>query len=261
MKVNNISHDGLLLEANKAADVKITAFIELMNLHVDEKIEQIRKSLATKIEDVHNKIEKLRASGKDEITFSEQINIQSTVSKDEITRLDQEIKKMDHDVNESIKFTEDTLKHQIYSLEKEIKTAKADIDDHKKNVNLTEENIKSVQARITGATKPKVSNVNLEQPNNNGSSNKNLEDVNTELLICFDSNGKFIDRRKLWKVNNSIYKHCGTLYEVSKIFQALKPGGNIKYLLINVGVNDLDTKDHVHEQVYEGMKLLFYNYV
>ena len=37
-----------------------------------------------------------------------------------------------------------------------------------------------------------------------------------DLLLCFDSNGKFIDRRKLWKKNNSEYKQCGTFHKLSQ---------------------------------------------
>ena len=64
-----------------------------------------------------------------------------------------------------------------------------------------------------------------------------------ELFLCFDSNGRYVDRKKLWKKNGSEYKQCGTLRKVSEELAKL-PYKNIKYFLISVGTNDLDSKDH-----------------
>ena len=66
---------------------------------------------------------------------------------------------------------------------------------------------------------------------------------NTELLMMFDSNGRFLDRKKLWKVDNSEYHTCGTLYNVSKVINESELQDSLKYVLISVGVNDCDTKN------------------
>ena len=57
--------------------------------------------------------------------------------------------------------------------------------------------------------------------------------------MIFDSNGKDIDRKKLWKLDNSIYKRCGTLHEVNKTIDE-SDIEELDYILISVGVNDLD---------------------
>ena len=41
----------------------------------------------------------------------------------------------------------------------------------------------------------------------------------TDILMCFDSNGKHIDRRKVWKVNKSVYKRCSNIFDVSKLIE------------------------------------------
>ena len=74
-----------------------------------------------------------------------------------------------------------------------------------------------------------------------------------ELLLCFDSNGKHIDRKKLWKKNGSEYKQCGSLHKLSGEIRKL-PYRTLKYILISVGTNDLDEKDH--EQVLGELDLL-----
>ena len=35
-------------------------------------------------------------------------------------------------------------------------------------------------------------------------------------MMIFDSNGKHLDRKKLWKLDSSIFKRCGNLHEVNK---------------------------------------------
>ena len=68
-----------------------------------------------------------------------------------------------------------------------------------------------------------------------------------DIIMFFDSNGKNIDRKKLWKLNNSVFTRCGQLHDVSEYIDKT----NIEesnYILLNVGCNDLDQKDH--EQVF-----------
>ena len=74
-----------------------------------------------------------------------------------------------------------------------------------------------------------------------------------ELLMCFDSNGKHIDRKKLWKKNGSEYKQCGSLHKLSEEINKL-PYTSLKYILISVGTNDLDEKDH--EQVLAELEFM-----
>ena len=81
----------------------------------------------------------------------------------------------------------------------------------------------------------------------------NTADEKLDLLICFDSNWQHVDRRKLWKVNGSELKRCGTLFDVSRVITS----SSIKqllHLLLHVGTNDLDNKDH--KQVFGELELL-----
>ena len=74
-----------------------------------------------------------------------------------------------------------------------------------------------------------------------------------ELVLCFDSNGKYINRKKLWKKNNSVYKRCATLYKVAEEMKTLEHT-SIQHLLISVGTNDLDTK--TYDQVLGELDIL-----
>ena len=74
-----------------------------------------------------------------------------------------------------------------------------------------------------------------------------------ELLMCFDSNGQHLDRKKLWKVKGSEYKRCSTLHTVSQQIKNCTYK-ELDYVLISVGTNDLDTKNH--DQVFGEMQIL-----
>ena len=64
-------------------------------------------------------------------------------------------------------------------------------------------------------------------------------DNSTELIIMMDSNIKFIEYRRLWTTKNTIFTQCGNLDEVERTLNG-KKYLNLKYILINVGVNDID---------------------
>ena len=74
-----------------------------------------------------------------------------------------------------------------------------------------------------------------------------------ELLVCMDSNGRYIEPKKLWKVRGSEYKRCSTLYDARITFKSFE-SSRIEHTLIWVGVNDLDDKDH--KQVFGEAELL-----
>ena len=76
---------------------------------------------------------------------------------------------------------------------------------------------------------------------------------NLELLICFDSNWQYVNRRKLWKENGSELKQCGTLFDVSQVISNCHVK-ELKHFLLHVGTNDLDTKHYL--QVFDELKQL-----
>ena len=62
------------------------------------------------------------------------------------------------------------------------------------------------------------------------------------LLICIDSNSRYIDFRKLWTLKGSVRKFIENLYELKKSILNEKTLKSVKHILINIGVNDLDSK-------------------
>ena len=91
-------------------------------------------------------------------------------------------------------------------------------------------------------------NPTIPQNRNHGQTNDSLE-----LLWCFDSNGRYIDRKRLWKKNGSEYRQCGNLHKLAKQINEL-PYKSLRYIFLSVGTNDLDDKDH--DQVIGELQLL-----
>ena len=85
--------------------------------------------------------------------------------------------------------------------------------------------------------------------------------------MCFDSNRKFINFRKLWTLDGSKRHKCSTLTSVRGVIEREKVE-ELEYFFINVGVNDIDEKtpeaiveeyegiiDHLNEK-YPGIKII-----
>ena len=90
----------------------------------------------------------------------------------------------------------------------------------------------------------------------------------TDLLICMDSNFKYINYRKLWTINKSERKSCSNLNDVENVIKDTDIT-TLHHILISTGVNDLDDKSglevfnkicHIIYQIkvkYPGIKIIF----
>ena len=80
----------------------------------------------------------------------------------------------------------------------------------------------------------------------------------TDLLICFDSNRRFIDYRKLWTIKGSKRWNCGSLRVVKDSIEKDTSIKSLKHILINVGVNDIDSKsgEEVFDEIRETIEVI-----
>ena len=67
-----------------------------------------------------------------------------------------------------------------------------------------------------------------------------------------DSNGKYLDKRKLWDLDGTKYEKTFTLDEVSNVVDRDIQYNKLKYFFISVGCNDCDSEDA--ESVVEKLK-------
>ena len=83
-------------------------------------------------------------------------------------------------------------------------------------------------------------NNNSNHNSNNNTNNRNSNDV--DIIMCIDSNRKFINFRKLWTLKGTKRRRSGNLASVKMAIEREK-ATNVKYFLISVGTNDIDEKD------------------
>ena len=77
-------------------------------------------------------------------------------------------------------------------------------------------------------------------------------DNNTKLVMCMDSNSKFLIPRKLWDIKGTDFQRCYTIDEVKNLVQRKITYTNLQYFMISVGCNDLDRKSPV--EVFNSIK-------
>ena len=61
----------------------------------------------------------------------------------------------------------------------------------------------------------------------------------TKLLVCMDSNQKFIDRRRFWTVKGTTWKFCPGMDEVKTLIHN-QQFNDLEAIIISCGVNDVD---------------------
>ena len=236
MKVNNLDHATYQLDMEKNLDTRITAFITVITADMEEKLAKITKFMETKFQDVHNKINKLH---------------QASIQEQKERKNENEFKGIATELNNISKdppVISNDIKKSIQDLKNNMKTFNEKISTHT-------DNLKSLETRIASLSSIKNNLTQTPAVPSKSSQHFNTQANKTELLLCFDSNRRYLDMKKLWKVKNSQMKACSTIYDVSQIFESNQFESTLKYVLLNVGMNDLDTKDHT--QVFGEAELLF----
>ena len=80
-------------------------------------------------------------------------------------------------------------------------------------------------------------------------------DRSTELIMFFDSNFTYIDKRKLWDLDGTKYVRCGMLDDVIGVIDDSKVKyENLKYFFVSCGCNDLDYTNAGN--VFNSMKII-----
>ena len=211
----NVQLDNKLKEREKRIDDKIMFFKK----DIEEEVEKKLNSIVTKMD---NKIESTRqVIGQFKIAMQKQLN--------EITALrerEDESSDIETNLQGDMKTEGDKLPKSL-TCPGETK----DRSNHDQN---------SLHKSVYKEKENSVAAVDRKDPP--------FIDNNTEIIMCFDSNGRFINLRKLWTLKGTQVKSCGNLAEVNKIIDSNIKYTKLKYFFMNVGCNDLD--NHNAEEVF-----------
>ena len=82
-----------------------------------------------------------------------------------------------------------------------------------------------------------------------------------KLLICMDSNRRFLDPDKLWRMNGTEWRECANLRDIKRVIINEEFNG-LEAILIHCGVNDIDYKDgnEVFEEIKNVINLIHSKY-
>ena len=81
--------------------------------------------------------------------------------------------------------------------------------------------------------------------------NSEITDNNTIIIMCMDSNAKYLNRRKLWDLDGTEFRTCYTIADINKHIDRKVKYTNLKYFFMSVGCNDLDSRSA--EEVFESI--------
>ena len=93
------------------------------------------------------------------------------------------------------------------------------------------------------SNKTQVVSFHAESENKDSQEQETSRSEKIEIIMCMDSNGKHLIRRKLWDLDGTEHRKCYTLEEVENVANNTENYKNLKYFLISVGCNDLDRND------------------
>ena len=285
LKVNYLNSDLLANKEEKSLEIKLKALIETIYVDVEKKINSLKDFTLNKLHDMHNKIDKIQQQYHKELPHTEKYeNKESQMLKEEVIKINVKTKQIEDNEN--------GFRTRIAQLEDEIKSINVNItyingidrtsdnDDLRNKVSSTEKEVQLLGRKINRITIPSFGlggqrpaqqpTVNIDETrhrttqssstqqfggdgNHSRGTNTRTNAKRIELLVCMDSNGRYIEPKKLWKVRGSEYKKCSTLYDVHNTFKSFE-SSRIEHALICVGVNDLDDKEH--NQVFSVAELL-----
>ena len=231
LEVNKHDLESITEAIEKLCEQKISATITLMAEDSKQELKKQENAFNIKMQNLHTKIENEHQSTQIEI---DDINKNYLRGTEEIFK----------DINRKIEKIE-----ELYS------SIERDVELNSVKRLASEEEMFTHQR----TEKPKKEIVTTEEKNSKqpGNAISSHENRNTErkadIIMFFDSNGKHIDRKRLWRLDNSEFVRCGQLNKVSKYITETNIC-ELNYLLLNVGCNDLDQKNH--DQVFGELELL-----
>ena len=245
--------------------MKITEFTLAIEKEIEKKISEKIRLVESALGVIRNDFARL----KDYI--ANKIHELTSLPLSDIERLQEASLELDRQIsNIDFKGLSDSYALERDARDEDLKTQREMLTDMQNQLNLFSEKqqkqlrehddmIKHLQ---TNRSRPKKGNNNNYRSNSGHNNDNNRANTNdrkgvdfesrssrdrpptkqTNIIMCMDSNRKFINFRKLWTLDGSKRLRTSTLKTV-KTFIHNEKSSDVKYFFISVGTNDIDTKD------------------
>ena len=236
----------------KKLDDKISTYQNVNDEFTKKELNKLRVDMTNKISGVRETVTNFKLSVEtrlkkelDEISPNDEspqlLKAQETETEEKVARLEEikEIKEIKNDLNRldaehETRFTD--LNTLVKSVESGIKA------DYQEKFAALESRMKDVKNQVSQTNKIQA-HARKDESSASGDQDTRSGKETTELIMCMDSNSKYLVRRKLWDLDGTEFRKCYTLSQVKNIITETVNYSKLKYFLISVGCNDLDTED------------------
>ena len=269
-KKSSEKNDSEILKLETMFDNKLTIFMEAYEEKMEEKIKRVCQSFDTKLGAMKTIVANFKISVQSQINDIRNNMNEPQPPKEQspdllkLESLEDNFRKYRTEFGlwkESSRISMMKLDARMNNIstttEPPKETAQQQIDNKPEEKIQTEHDATPVENGTTNSTTPDDTIVNdgeevrsQEEPGEPENGNIGTEDL--ELLVFMDSNNHHVDWDIFWRtrgVMKKIFK--GSLWDVEGIVKADNRNRSVQYVLINVGVNDIDTKsvEEVSDQV------------
>ena len=235
--------DGLVEKCNKS-ETKYEARIDetSVNLHstVSTYQDVIHASTKEEMEKLTTKLNNKISNLKDELG-----KFQSSVSEQLTNVLDEQEKKLKEE-NDGMQQLGKQIERAKFNFTEDLNELDKRYDDQFNSINtqITELKDEMRSSNTSSSEHPEVQqSTSSRKVTFEPTSPDAMHDEKTILIMCMDSNGKYLDKRKLWDLNGTKHEKKFTLDEVHDFIDQDINYTNLKYFFMSVGCNDCDTLD------------------
>ena len=256
--LNDCREKNTLLHKNinsKLAEMR--KFISDFKIEVQSQINNLKETPAINITNLEREIHQLKLDI-GEINFQELTNsyeFTHSKIKEAAQAINEKVIGIEGNINKFTEFTNNSVTSQ--------NTIVKDLESKLELYNLELNKIpKSSYAQVTSNSMAINTRSDLPSYENlpenrkgyiHNKSNIEKDKNNLEILMCIDSNRKFLNFRILWTLDGSKRIPCSTISNLKNIVRDLKIK-TLKYIYISCGCNDLDTKEPT--QVADDLKAI-----
>ena len=281
LKDYTTSQDNKRKIGEKALDDKVSLYQETINKNTSDTILKLKTDLNNKItgvksvfvtlkKDVEERISTLAPPDMEmkeaelhrKLNSIEERMLDTQKFEADLNTLDEHYTMKDNEMHRKINLIEERmldgqeLKSELNKLDEhytsQITECKSEVSNVVKKLNdIQSSHVTATHELSTTQAGPQVS-TELAGNIRKTSVHEPSEDNETVLIMCMDSNSKYLDRRKLWDLQGTEFKRCAILDEVKDHMDRKVSYKKLQYFFMSVGCNDIDSKDG--EEVFDELK-------
>ena len=254
----------------KRYDIKLQTFFEEYENLLTQKNESCKRSFSSQVENMKKNnsdyIKTMENRMKEVLPSDFNESVENIDLKNKIDTLVKDLGLVNHDeVGKYMHEIKEEYDLRISFTSKSVEIVENLTSAHEDSINIIKESINNINtqlSRIDTSTTNGENEINSRNNpyirNHESIPRDKTNDQRTELIMFLDSNGKFLEDRKLLTIKWNTFNRCGNINKINNFINGDIIYNNLKYILINVGVNDIDENsgEAVFNQIQETIDII-----